>query len=133
MQHHRRRNIEITRTIYHKHFMQSQPNYDFYPSLSRRMSNGYEHRPTPIARPATDSFNFAMAASPQYSGVNATPQPVDAAVDEQATLPFSRSANESPHQDWDCYPMVLRNVQNYGSQDMRDRLYAMEHSLAHTL
>ncbi|CAO3689372.1 unnamed protein product [Umbelopsis ramanniana] len=133
MQHHRRRNIEITRTIYHKHFMQSQPNYDFYPSLSRRMSNGYEHRPTPIVRPTTDSFNFAMAAAPRFSGVNATPQPVDAAADEQAPLPFSRALNAPPRQDWDCYPMVLRNVQNYGSQDMRDRLYAMEHTLTSNL
>ncbi|GAB5585265.1 hypothetical protein Unana1_00165 [Umbelopsis nana] len=111
--------------------MQPQPNYDLYPSLSRRMSNGYEHRPQPIAR-RSDTFNFAtaMAKSSRFSGVNTTPQPVEPAEAAvvQAPLPLNRSAAATPRQDWDCYPMVLRNVQNYGSQDMRDRLHAMEHS-----
>jgi hypothetical protein len=114
MQHHRRRNIEISHNTYHRYFMQPQPNYDLYPSLSRRMSNGYEHRPQPIAR-RSDPFNFAtaVAKSSRFSGVNTTPQPVeqaDAAVaaDHQAPLPLSR--NTTARQDWDCYPMVLRNV-----------------------
>ncbi|CAO3674682.1 unnamed protein product [Umbelopsis vinacea] len=101
------------------------------------MSNGYEHRPQPIAR-RSDPFNFAtaVAKSSRFSGVNTTPQPVeqaDAAVaaDHQAPLPLSR--NTSARQDWDCYPMVLRNVQNYGSQDMRDRLHAMEHSTMNSM
>lgn len=77
------------------------------------MSNGYEHRPQPIAR-RSDTFNFAtaMAKSSRFSGVNTTPQPVEpaeAAVD-QAPLPLNRSAAATPRQDWDCYPMVLRNV-----------------------
>ncbi|CAO3650399.1 unnamed protein product [Cunninghamella blakesleeana] len=95
--------LETTPRTYYEKYVRVTPNYDLYPSLSRRLGNGYVYQPKPPTRRHTKRTNFISMNI--YSN---HVQPQD---------------NNS---SWDLYPSILRNVENFGTDQMRQQLHAME-------
>ncbi|ORX42178.1 hypothetical protein DM01DRAFT_1411862 [Hesseltinella vesiculosa] len=94
--------LETNPRTYYQYYKTAPPSYDLYPSLSRRLGNGYEHQPSPPVRRHPRTANiFTMNVCP--------PNP---------------SSHELPA--WDLYPSILRSVENFGTDQMRQQLHAME-------
>ncbi|CAO3655508.1 unnamed protein product [Mucor fragilis] len=108
--------LETTPRVYYEHYMTAQPNYDLYPSLSRRLGNGYVHRP--IRRPQKQQQT-------NFISIHGTASRSSYDVDQDPLWqPIPQRQQETP--SWDLYPAILRNVENYGTDQMRQRLRAME-------
>ncbi|KAI9300127.1 hypothetical protein BJ944DRAFT_273469 [Cunninghamella echinulata] len=97
--------LETTPRTYYEKYVMVTPSYDLYPSLNRRLSNGYVHQPTPPVRRQTKKTNFISMNI--YSSSSHRVQPQD-------------------NPSWDLYPSILRNVENFGTDQMRQRLHTME-------
>ncbi|KAI8087516.1 hypothetical protein BDF21DRAFT_414571 [Thamnidium elegans] len=93
--------LETTPRVYYEHYMTATPSYDLYPSLSRRLGNGYIHRPTrPVQKQQTNFISMNIVARRTHNTTDDPlwqPQP-------QPLQPLQ----ETP--SWDLYPSVLRNV-----------------------
>ncbi|ORZ00852.1 hypothetical protein BCR43DRAFT_485911 [Syncephalastrum racemosum] len=120
--------FETTPRVYQQHYTNHQPSYDLYPGMSRRLGNGYVPRPSPPpAPPAKRQVNFAKMNMVHHKPRNSdnggdasmwyNPHPV---LDLFPRLPEEEDEDETPV--WDLYPLVLRNVQNFGTDQMRQRL-----------
>jgi hypothetical protein len=94
--------LETTPRVYYEHYMTATPSYDLYPGLSRRLGNGYVHRPV-ITRPnkKQQQTNFIFTHTP--SSVRRYNQDEDPL--------FQPVQQETP--SWDLYPAILRNVSFY--------------------
>ncbi|KAI9488409.1 hypothetical protein BDB00DRAFT_848306 [Zychaea mexicana] len=126
--------FETTPREYYDHCTTATPSYDLYPSLSRRLVNGYVQRPVPrkCSQRCDRQINFAtmnMIQREQASSTSSTwyhPHPM---LDLFARLPAEQEEEQHEHiQDdeiptWDLYPLVLRNVENFGTEQMRQRLH----------
>ncbi|GAA5795074.1 hypothetical protein HPULCUR_000425 [Helicostylum pulchrum] len=110
--------LETTPRVYYEHYMTATPSYDLYPSLSRRLGNGYIHRPTrPVQKQQQTNFiSMNIVARRTH---NTTDDPL-----WQPQPQPQLQQQETP--SWDLYPSVLRNVENFGTDQMRQRLHAME-------
>ncbi|KAI8137070.1 hypothetical protein BJV82DRAFT_584041 [Fennellomyces sp. T-0311] len=89
--------FETTPREYYDH---CTPDYDLYPSLSRRMVNGNSSNTWYRPHPMLDMF-ARLPADDDHQHQDQVPPP------------------------WDLYPLVLRNVENFGTEQMRQRLHAM--------
>lgn len=100
--------LETTPRVYYEHYMTATPSYDLYPGLSRRLGNGYIHRPTRPTRPQKrQQTNFiSMNAVPKRT----TPNNNDDPLWQPQPTPQPLQQQETP--SWDLYPSVLRNVSN---------------------
>ncbi|KAI9358186.1 hypothetical protein BD770DRAFT_388044 [Pilaira anomala] len=111
--------LETTPRVYYEHYMTAAPSYDLYPSLSRRLGNGYIHRPTrPVKKQQQTNFISMNIVSRRIHNTNDDP------LWQPQPQPPQQQQQETP--SWDLYPSVLRNVENFGTDQMRQRLHAME-------
>lgn len=116
--------FETTPRAYYDHCTTATPNYDLYPSLSRRMGNGYVHRPSkpPMTHAQDRQVNFA-SMNIIHRGERRTwysPHPL---LDLFSRLPASEheddrttvlGQNDDTHlPPWDLYPLLLRNVNSH--------------------
>ncbi|KAG0168281.1 hypothetical protein DFQ29_010211 [Apophysomyces sp. BC1021] len=116
------KHMETTLQSYYRDYMAVMPSYDLYPGLSRRLGNGYVPRQPPVTRHDDRQINFLSIAPRQEDEFlwhidipQPQPQP-------------HRNENTTP--SWDLYPSILRNVQNFGTDQMRERLHIMETTLS---
>ncbi|KAG2214358.1 uncharacterized protein EV154DRAFT_2752 [Mucor mucedo] len=108
--------FETTPRVYYEHYM--TPSYDLYPSLSRQVGNGYIHRPTRPQKQQQTNFMSMNVVSRRTNRMDdplwqPQPQPLQ---------------QETP--SWDLYPSVLRHVENFGTDQMRQRLRTMESTIS---
>ncbi|KAI8390950.1 uncharacterized protein BYT42DRAFT_554989 [Radiomyces spectabilis] len=123
--------LETTPRAYYTHYMSAVPSYDLYPALSRRLGNGYVHRPIRPVRTKDRQMNFAAM---NIAGSRRERHFALAEINwQQLTQQHQRQMIQQEAQDvtppWDLYPSVLRNVENLGTDQMRQRLHAMEATL----
>ncbi|CAO3592529.1 unnamed protein product [Absidia cylindrospora] len=123
--------LETTPKTYYKNYVADTPNYDLYPALSRRLGNGYVHQPSrPVHRQPKD-INFFSLSHLQPTTIiarsNSTTMENSNAmtVSDQQLISASSHVKDN-HPSWDLYPSVLRNVENFGTNQMRQQLHAME-------
>lgn len=101
--------FEITPRTYYEHYSEAAPSYDLYPALSRRLGNGYVHRPSLKRHDRLKQLDFAAMNLRTFH----RPHPM---LDHFAQLP-EEAPNPNEHRDqvdsvppWDLYPLLLRNV-----------------------
>ena len=112
--------FETTPREYYDHCRTATPNYDLYPSLSRRLVNGYHSRPPPArkcSRRRDRQINFATMNMIQRERATSNtwyhPHPM---FDLFARLPPDNEQEQQHNDDdqsipqWDLYPLVFRNV-----------------------
>ncbi|KAI8891374.1 hypothetical protein K501DRAFT_235417 [Backusella circina FSU 941] len=114
--------LETTPRVYYEHYISATPDYDLYPSLSRYHSQiPAQSRPTrPNSRPKTDfiAMHFVPCRQQQrWQGEDNDPfwEP------EQEAPTISRATPA-----WDLYPAILRQVENLGTDEMRERLHTIQ-------
>ncbi|KAI7903518.1 uncharacterized protein BX663DRAFT_506730 [Cokeromyces recurvatus] len=86
--------LEITPRVYYEYYMTTKPSYDLYPSLSRRLNNGYVHQPIKSPKKQTD-FIVLKASSVHREIMND---------------PLWQATQQEQNPSWDLYPAILRNV-----------------------
>ncbi|KAI8344001.1 hypothetical protein BC941DRAFT_407507 [Chlamydoabsidia padenii] len=91
--------LETTPRTYYRDYVTATPNYDLYPGLSRRLGNGYVHRPSPPVRRQPKDTNFI--------NMNLHRSALETVSDQQFI-----SHGQDNHPSWDLYPSILRNVSN---------------------
>jgi hypothetical protein len=95
--------LETTPRVYYEHYMSVTPSYDLYPSLCRRLGNGYVHRPPRPARSIKQQTNFiCMNSTSSRHLYDETQDPL------WRPIPPAQQENATP--PWDLYPAILRNV-----------------------
>ncbi|KAI9484089.1 MAG: hypothetical protein EXX96DRAFT_477892 [Benjaminiella poitrasii] len=91
--------LETTPRVYYEHYMTAPPSYDLYPSLSRRLNNGYIYQP--IQKPKKQQqTNFIVLNTSRSTSSLVNNDPL-----WQATF---QQQEQDP--SWDLYPSILRNV-----------------------
>lgn len=95
--------LETTPRVYYEHYMTATPSYDLYPGLSRRLGNGYIHRPTRPKRPQKRQQTNFISMNPVSKRATHNDDPLW----QPQPQPLQQ---ETP--SWDLYPSVLRNVSN---------------------
>ncbi|KAL0091344.1 hypothetical protein J3Q64DRAFT_1709448 [Phycomyces blakesleeanus] len=106
----RRSNVhfETTPHAYYEHYSIAAPNYDLYPSLSRRLGNGHTHQPTkPPRREAQMDFAAMNVMTNETFGYEQNRQP------HPYVPPFQPAPVVEQQFDWDLYPLIRRNVSTY--------------------
>ncbi|PHZ10219.1 uncharacterized protein RHIMIDRAFT_293614 [Rhizopus microsporus ATCC 52813] len=103
--------LETTPRVYYQHYITQDICYDLYPSLSRQLSNGYHIRTDPTTN--TKNIDFTLMNIPFARRIAFTYDPF-------WDLPTERQDDQ-----WDLYPAILRNVENFGTYQMRQRLHRM--------
>ncbi|KAG2203696.1 hypothetical protein INT46_001726 [Mucor plumbeus] len=94
--------LETTPRVYYEHYMTAQPSYDLYPSLSRRLGNGYVPRPIRRPKKQQQQTNFiSIHGTTSRRSYNVDQDPL-----WQPTIP--QIQQETP--SWDLYPAILRNA-----------------------
>lgn len=92
--------LETTPRVYYEHYMTATPSYDLYPGLSRRLGNGYVHRPV-ITRPKKKQQQTNFIFMHTSSSVRRYNQDED---------PLFQPQQQQETPSWDLYPSILRNV-----------------------
>lgn len=95
--------LETTPRVYYEHYT---PSYDLYPSLCRRLGNGYVHRPSnPTKRSKKQQqTNFiCMNSTSSRRLYDETQDPLWRPIPQ----PQQENVNTP---SWDLYPSILRNV-----------------------
>ncbi|ORZ20402.1 hypothetical protein BCR42DRAFT_408689 [Absidia repens] len=123
--------LETTPKTYYKNYVTESPNYDLYPALSRRLGNGYVHQPSPPVRRQPKNTNFFSMGHLQPTTTidrsNSTTMENSSIVTVSNQQFISTPSHVKDNQSsWDLYPSVLRNVENFGTNQMRQQLHAME-------
>ncbi|SAM05091.1 hypothetical protein [Absidia glauca] len=122
--------LETTPKAYYKDYVTATPNYDLYPGLSRRLGNGYVHRPSPPVRRQPKDTNFITMNLHPASNSRSISVPMATASETAHSMTVSDqqliSHAQDSHPSWDLYPSILRNVENFGTDQMRQQLHAME-------
>ncbi|KAI8971046.1 hypothetical protein BDB01DRAFT_854984 [Pilobolus umbonatus] len=113
------KHLEITPRMYYEHYMPAPPNYDLYPSLSRRLNNGYIHTPSRATQPKQINF-ISIHSSRQSPSFNNNDHYWQPQPHPQETAP-----------SWDLYPAIFRRVHNFGTDQMRQTLRTMESTVHH--
>ncbi|KAI9274234.1 hypothetical protein BY458DRAFT_507678 [Sporodiniella umbellata] len=106
--------LETTPKVYDQNYIKPDPCYDLYPSLARRLNNGFSFK-----------SNQAQTASKKDFITMNIPyvRRLDFIED-----PFWEDSEELRGQ-WDLYPGVLRSIANFGTDEMRQRLRQLETTL----
>lgn len=105
--------LETTTRVYYEHYMTATPSFDLYPGLSRRLGNGYVHRPSrpsrPLKKQQTNFFSVHMNTTLRRSNPTASATTATNRMDDPFWQPQPQPLpQEAP--SWDLYPSVLRNV-----------------------
>lgn len=104
--------LETTPRVYYEHYMMETPNYDLYPGLSRRLGNGYIHKPIRPTRPKkqqqTNFISITNTSKRIYYNINNDPlwQPHIQQQEEQV----QQQGEQENLPAWDLYPAILRSV-----------------------
>ncbi|CAO3588055.1 unnamed protein product [Absidia cylindrospora] len=124
--------LETTPRTYYKDYVTATPNYDLYPGLSRRLGNGYVHQPSPPVRRQPKETNFISMNLHHPLSSNRRTNPTTMADSNSMSVShqqlISASHVQANHPSWDLYPSILRSVENFGTDQMRQQLHAMETS-----
>lgn len=103
--------LETTPRTYYKDYVTATPNYDLYPGLSRRLGNGYVHRPSPPVRRQPKDTNFITmnlhpASNTRSISIPTSETSHSMTVSDQQLISHAQDS----HPSWDLYPSILRNV-----------------------
>ncbi|KAG1313868.1 hypothetical protein G6F64_001908 [Rhizopus arrhizus] len=101
--------------VYREHYKPSDPCYDLYPSLLRRLCNG--HIQVPIQTTSLPD-GFILPKVPYANRLESNEDPFWG--------PQQSQEQQDLNGQWDLYPNVLRNIENFGTDQMRQRLYRMK-------
>lgn len=86
--------LETTPRVYYQSYITSDPCYDLYPSLSRRLGNGYIQLQRPTH--SSDDIDFTTIHIPYAKRLALTEDPFWQTQEEEG--------------QWDLYPSILRSV-----------------------
>jgi hypothetical protein len=109
--------LETTPRVYYEHYTLATPNYDLYPSLSRRLGNGYIHKPIRPIRPKKQlQTNFISINNSANSINRRTYNNNDDPLWQPHLQHHQQQVVQQEEQEnpgWDLYPAILRNVSKY--------------------
>ncbi|KAI8988266.1 hypothetical protein BDF20DRAFT_910785 [Mycotypha africana] len=104
---------EATPVAYYTEYAALPPHCDLYPAVARQLINGFEREPPCIA--------LARSKKKQHSFY------LPESLSDESSV--KRRSNQEQF-SWDLYPAILRRVENFGSEEMRERLRKMRNTVA---